>query len=256
MRNITILLVCMLFAFQAALAQRTITGTVISSEDGSGIPGATVVVQGTTMGTTTDMAGKYQLTVPDNARVLEFSFIGMKRVEVMIGNQVVINVTLEPDVVDIEGVVVTALGIEREQRSIGFSLQEIGGDVIGQTGNPNLVTSLQGKVAGMEVRQSSGMPGAAATILIRGARSFSGNNQPLVVVDGMPIRSTPDIFANVIGTQYTQRLLDINPNDIENITVLKGQAAAALYGMEAFNGVLVITTKSGRGQAIGRPVVS
>jgi len=256
MRKITILLACMLFALQAAFAQRTITGTVTSSEDGGGIPGATVMVKGTTIGVTTDAAGKYQITVPETARVLVFSFIGKKTVEVFFENQNVVNVTLDPDVFDLEGVVVTALGIPRERRSLGYAVQEVGGEELARSSNPNLNTALSGKVAGLEVRQSSGMPGAPTTIFIRGARSFSGNNQPLYVVDGMPIVSGNDYDQNVTGAYHANRTIDIDPNDIESINVLKGQVAAALYGLRATNGVIVITTKSGRGAQVGKPVIT
>jgi TonB-linked SusC/RagA family outer membrane protein len=256
MRKVTILLVCMLFAVQAVFAQRTITGTVNSSDDGSGIPGATVVVKGTTIGVTTDINGRYSINVPETASTLVFSFIGKKTVEVIFGTQTTVNVTLESDVFDLEGVVVTALGIARERRALGYSVQEVGGEELARSGNPNLATALQGKVAGLEVRQSSGMPGAPSTIFIRGARSFSGNNQPLYVVDGMPIRSANDYDQNVTGSYHANRTIDIDPNDIESINVLKGQVAAALYGLNATNGVIIITTKSGRGAKAGKPVIT
>lgn len=256
MRKITILLACIFFAAQAVFAQRTITGTVTSSEDGGGIPGATVMVKGTTIGVTTDLAGKYQIAVPETARVLVFQFIGRKTVEVFFESQTVVNVSLEPDVFDLEGVVVTALGIPREKRSLGYAVQEVGGEELSRSSNPNLATALSGKVAGLEVRQSSGMPGAPTTIFIRGARSFSGNNQPLYVVDGMPIASGNDYDQNVTGSYHANRAIDIDPNDIESINVLKGQVAAALYGLRATNGVIVITTKSGRGAQVGKPVIT
>ncbi len=258
MRKFMMMLALLIFAgMQVVLAQVTVTGTVSSSEDGKPIPGATVLVKGTTVGMTTDLDGKYSLQVPGSGRILVFSFVGMKTKEVAIGNQKTINVTLDPDVLDIEGVVVTALGISREKKSLGYAVQEASGVEMSRAANPNIQTTLSGKFAGVQVRQSSGMPGAPAQIFIRGARSFSGDNTPLYVVDGLPITSTNDYASNVTGSAYSNRAADIDPNDIESINVLKGQAAAALYGMRASNGVIIITTKKGKAAAgMGRPVVN
>jgi TonB-linked SusC/RagA family outer membrane protein len=202
------------------------------------------------------MSGKYSINVPGQGRTLQFSFVGMKTKEVTIGNQTVINVVLDPDVMDIEGVVVTALGISRDKKSLGYATQEVTSEQLNRASNPSMLTTLSGKVAGVEVRQSSGMPGAPATILIRGARSFSGNNTPLYVIDGMPIATEADYEQNVTGAFSANRAIDIDPSDIESINVLKGQAAAALYGIKASNGVIIITTKSGKGAPKGKPVVN
>lgn len=258
MRKFALMLVLLIFAgVQVILAQTTVTGTVSSSEDGKGIPGATVLVKGTTVGLTTDMSGKYSINVPASGRILQFSFVGMKTKEVTIGSQTVINVVLDPDVLDIEGVVVTALGISREKKSLGYAVQEATGEEMTRAANPSLESTLSGKFAGVQVRQSSGMPGAPSQIYIRGARAFSGNNAPLYVVDGMPISSESDYASNVTGAAYSNRAADLDPNDIESINVLKGQAAAALYGQRASNGVIIITTKKGKNAtALGKPVVS
>ena len=245
---------CGVFSMQAQTRQ--ITGTVTSAEDGSTIPGASVLVLGTTIGTVTDFEGAYSLSVPADAATLMVSYIGFVTQEVFIDGRTVVNVELEPDVLALEEVVVTALGITRERRSLGYSVQEVGGEDIARTGNPNLLTALSGKVAGLEVRQSSGMPGAPVTMFIRGARSFSGNNQPLYVIDGMPIYSGSDYTQNVTGAYHANRAIDLDPNNIETVTVLKGQSAAALYGMRASNGVILITTKSGRGAAVGQPTIT
>jgi TonB-linked SusC/RagA family outer membrane protein len=236
---------CGLFSVHAQTRQ--ITGTVTSAEDGSTIPGASVVVQGTTVGTVTNFDGYYQLSVPATATNLVVSYVGYATRVIAIEGRTTINVQLVQDVLALDEVVVTALGITRERRSLGYSVQEVGGDDLSRTGNPSLLTALAGKVAGLEIRQSSGMPGAPVTMFIRGARSFSGNNQPLYVVDGMPIYSGSDYTQNVTGAYHANRALDIDPNNIESVTVLKGQSAAALYGMRASNGVIIITTKSGRG---------
>lgn len=259
MRKFALMLALLVFAgVQVVLAQTTITGTVTSSEDGQGIPGATVLVKGTTVGLTTDMSGKYSIKVPAQGKILQFSFVGMKTTDVTIGNQTVINVVLDPDVMNIEGVVVTALGISKERKALGYSAQEVKSDDLSRSGSSNLSTALQGKVSGIEIKPSSGMPGASSQIVIRGARSFSGNNTPLYVIDGLPISSTADFSTmnSVTGADIANRAVDIDPNDIESINILKGQAAAALYGIRASNGVIIITTKSGKGNKTGKPMIS
>ena len=233
-----------------------ITGAVTSAEDGMFIPGVSVMVKGTTIGTSTDADGKYSLAVPQTATTLVFSFVGLRTLEAVIAGRTVIDVVLTFDALALEEIVVTALGIRREKKALGYSVQEVGGDEISRSSNPNLMTALSGKVAGLEVRQSSGMPGAPSTIFIRGARSFSGNNQPLYVVDGMPIASGTDYDQNVTSSYHGSRVIDIDPNDIESVNVLKGQAAAALYGLRASNGVIIITTKSGSQAKVGKPMVT
>ena len=148
----------------------------------------------------------------------------------------------------IEDVVITAMGISREKKALGYSVQDIKSDELVNAANTSLGSALQGKVSGIDITPSSGMPGASSKIVIRGARSFDGDNTPLYVVDGMPIASTPDVYTDesVTGSDYSSRALDIDPNDIESVNILKGQAASALYGMRASNGVIIITTKKGK----------
>jgi len=256
------------FLLSANAQQKTISGTVISSVEGEGaMPGVSVSVKGTTIGIVTDIDGKYTLTVPQDAATLVFSYIGMKRQEVEIGNQSVIDVIMEPDVLGLDEVVVTAFGISREKKALGYAVQDVKTDVIERTGNSDLAGAMQGKIAGIDIKPSSGMPGASSQIVIRGARSFTGNNTPLYIIDGMPVASTADIQSGaggdfstagsgVTGSDISNRAVDINPSDIESINILKGQAAAALYGIRASNGVVVITTKSGRNNKIGKPVVN
>jgi TonB-linked SusC/RagA family outer membrane protein len=250
------LTIFLLSCFISLQAQITITGVVISAEDQMPVPGATVVVEGTTIGSVTDFEGRYSISVPEDAETLIFSFIGLRTLEVPIQGRTVIDVQLETDLLVVDEVVVTALGITRERRSLGYTVQDVAGEELARAGNPNLVTSLAGRVAGFEVRQSSGMPGAPAQIFIRGARSFSADNTPLYVVDGMPIHGQNDWTSNVTGAAFSNRAIDIDPNDIESVTVLKGQAASALYGLRASNGVIIITTRSGRGSPMGRPTVN
>ena len=252
----------------AAAQQKTVSGTVTSSVQGEGVmPGVAVSVPGTTTGTTTDINGKYSLLVPENVTSLLFSYIGMKKQEVDITGRNLVDVLMDPDVQGLDEVVVTALGISREKKALGYAVQDVKSDVIERTGNTDLSGALQGKIAGIDIKPSSGMPGASSQVVIRGARSFTGNNTPLYVVDGMPIASTSDIQSGsggdfsqmgygVSGSDISNRAVDINPSDIESINILKGQAAAALYGIRASNGVIVITTKSGRYNAVGKPVVS
>jgi len=253
------MLVLLIFAgVQVVLAQTTISGVVTSADDGQPIPGVSVRVKNTTVGMTTDINGRYNLKVPADAQILEFSFVGMTTKDVTIGKQTTINVALETSVMDIEGVVVTAMGISREKKALGYSAQQVDSEDLTRTGSSNLAMAMQGKVTGVEIKPSSGMPGASSQVVIRGARSFSGNNTPLYVVDGMPIASTPDFSTgnSVTGADIANRAVDIDPSDIESINVLKGQAAAALYGIRASNGVIIITTKSGKGKTIGKPNVS
>jgi TonB-linked SusC/RagA family outer membrane protein len=249
MKKVVLLSFLLLFTLvsQAWAQTRTVSGRV-TGPDGEGLPGVTVVERGTTNGMSTGVNGEYSLVVPENA-VLVFSFIGFNTQEIPVSGRNEVNVRMSADARQLGEVVVTAFGIERETKALSYSVQEVSGEAVSRAGQPNVANALQGKVAGVIVRQSSGMPGASATITVRGNRSFTGNNQPLYVVDGMPIASNADFGGAVSGTDASSRALDINPNDIESISVLKGGAAAALYGIRASNGVVVITTKSGRGAA-------
>jgi len=230
-----------------AAQPRLVTGTVTSAEDGSPLPGVSVSVRGTTAGTITDMNGQYQLNVPGNADELVFSFVGLLTREVEFTGQDRIDVTLEQDLLKIDEVVVTAMGIRKEKKALGYSVQEIDEERISAAKNADLSKSLQGKIAGITVKQSSGMPGATSHVTIRGNVSLTGNNQPLYVVDGMPVASEKAFVERVgEGTNPSSRVVDINPEDIESISVLKGATASALYGLRAANGVVVITTKSGK----------
>ena len=242
---------------------KIITGKVTSKEDGSSLPGVTVLVKGTTMGTTTDIDGTYLLNVHSSGKVLVFSYLGMKSLEITIGTSKTIDAALEPDIMNIEGVVVTALGITREKKALGYSVQEVGGDDIATGSETNMINSLSGKVSGIAISSSSTM-GGSSRVLLRGARSMTGNNQPLYVIDGIPIDNSnfADLDASSLtsannqrrgggGTDYGNMAQDINPNDIATITVLKGANAAALYGSRATNGVILITTKKGKASKKG-----
>lgn len=234
---------------------KVLTGVV--SEGSSPLPGVSIVIQGTQEGVQTDLDGKYSINVK-TGDVLVFSFIGMKDVKHVVDNASFFNVSMnsQEDVLDV--VVVTAMGIKRSAKALGYATQEIKGDKLNQTDNSSLSGALQGKVSGVQITPSSGAPGASSQIVIRGARSFTGNNTPLYVIDGMPVESTADFSTggSVSGSDIANRAVDIDPNDIETINILKGQAASALYGIRASNGVIVITTKSGKGLEEGKPVIS
>ena len=248
MKKILLLLICLTTGLSALWAQpREITGRVTSAKDGTTLPGVSVAVKGTTLGTITDIDGKFILKVPQDAKTLIFSFVGMKAKEVEIQGTTV-NAALSPDMVGINEVVVTALGITREKRSLGYAVQEVKGDDVNQVKSDNFVSSLSGKVSGVHVQNSTNF-GGSMNVIIRGQSSLTQNNQALYVVDGIPIDNSTD---NNTGQQdgksgydYGNSASDINPEDIASISVLKGAAATALYGSRAANGVILITTKKG-----------
>nr|WP_289834324.1 SusC/RagA family TonB-linked outer membrane protein [Parabacteroides goldsteinii] len=219
-----------------------------------------MVVKGTMVGIVTDYDGNFTLEVPSNGKVLIVSYVGMLTQEVPVSPNV--RVVLKSDTQNLDEVVVTAMGISKEKKALGYAVQDVKGEKLTQAANSNLAGALQGKVSGLDIKPSSGMPGASSQITIRGARSFSGDNTPLYVIDGMPVTSTPDVDTDlqnngsVSGADFANRAVDIDPNDIESINILKGQAASALYGIRASNGVIVITTKSGKGLAKGKPQIS
>ena len=252
-RFATLLAFFVFVGFQILQAQETlITGSVISSEDESALPGVSVVVKGTTVGTTTDIDGNFSLTVPEGTQSLVFTFIGMKRQEVLLGDRTRIDVVLEPDVIGLDEVVVTALGIRRSEKRLGYATTQVSGDELSQPRAHSAMNTLQGKVAGVNISTASGAPGASTKVVIRGYSSIGGDNQPLYVIDGIPLNNTPGNFYDgggnndVVRTQdFGNRANDINPDDIESITVLKGASATALYGSRAANGVIMITTKQG-----------
>jgi TonB-linked SusC/RagA family outer membrane protein len=252
-----------LFVFTMLLAQfafaqeRRIKGTVTSG--GEPVPYISVLAKGTTLGVSTDAAGNYEFTVPQSAKTLVFSGLGYKTKEVDISNGTVFNVDLESDALQLNEVVVTAIGITREKKALGYSTQEVNPDEIVQSRESNLVNGLSGKLAGVTVTNSSGAAGSAAFIAIRGMHSIVGDNSPLFVVDGIPIDNSentggnPDNGTNnqLFNTNASNRALDLNPDDIENVNVLKGPAATALYGIRAANGAVIITTKKGRATSGG-----
>lgn len=229
------------------MAQRQVSGKIVDETENSPLPGVNIIVKGTSIGTTSDVNGAYSLEVPEENSELIFSFIGYKTVEVNIGNRSVVDVTLAQDVTQLGEVVVTALGIEREQKSLGYAVSEVEGEELNQAKEVNFVNSLSGKVPGLQISQTNGGPGSSTRVVIRGNSSLLGDNQALFVVDGVPVLNSGEgEGADFSGNKdYGSPIQDINPEDIESISVLRGPNAAALYGSRGANGVILITTKRG-----------
>ena len=240
-----------------AAQQKLVTGRV-TDEQSAPLPGASVVIRGTTTGTVTNSAGTFSIRAAPG-QVLSFRFLGMTPVARTVGDESVINVALRRSAISLDAVVVTALGQTTAERALGTAQQSVAGTQIAQSQRENFVNALQGRIAGVNVVSSSGVPGASSSITIRGVSSISSSNQPLMIVDGLPIdnktlntntlpsdRPGSSTAFNNRGVDFTNRAADINPEDIESITVLKGPEAAALYGIDAANGAIVITTKRGR----------
>lgn len=251
MRILLVTAWCLAITLSGVQAQeRTVTGKVTAAEDGSPLPGVNVVIKGSAVGTVTDVNGNYSLSVPPES-TLVFSFIGLTSIEVPVGERSIVDVKMAQDVQQLGEVIVTAAGIERQTRALGYSVERVSGDRIAQRSEPDVLRSLQGKVAGVNILSTSGAPGSATRITIRGNKSFFGNNQPLFVVDGIPFDNSYNTSSNELtdGAAYSGRIADLDPNNIESINVLPGGAAAALYGVRASNGVVVITTKAGSSRA-------
>jgi len=250
MKKLTLLMALMLFcSWQVVFAQKTITGKVTDANNGTTLPGVNVVVKGTTTGTVTDMNGAYSLKVAANAQTLVFSFIGYTTKEEAIGTKTTIDISLAPSAELLDEVVVTALGISREKRALGYAVAQVNAKELTNTGSTNFGSALYGKAAGVRVSTAPGGATSAVNINIRGINSLSGTSVPIVVVDGIPIRVGESNNDGYWGDTRIRGngLIDVNPEDIESLTILKGASACALYGSEGANGVVVITTKSGKG---------
>ena len=241
MRKILLLGLTLFLVNAMAFAQgRVITGTVTSTEDGMGVPGATVLVKGTTIGTATDIDGKYSVNVPAGSNVLVFTFVGLISQEVNIGNRSTINVVLESDVTALSEVIVTGYGTQ-PKREVTGAVSSVKGDAIQNLPLQSFDRALQGRASGVQVRSSNGLPGGAVNIRIRGVGSINAGNEPLFIVDGVQLNNQ----SNAAFTQ-SNPLAFLNPNDIESMEILKDAASAAIYGSQAANGVVIITTKKGK----------
>ncbi len=246
-KKIFISICALLLTSSIALAQKTVTGTV--SDSAGPLPGASIVEKGTTNGVETDFDGKFSIKVPNNA-VLVVSFIGFKNKEISVKGKTNLTILLEEDAETLQEVVVNALGFKVRTDKLGSAVSSVKAQDLVSSGETSVTNAMQGKMAGVNITRSTGDPGAGSNIRIRGANTIYGSSQPLIIVDGIPISNSSDSGGGSSstgnGTSQQSRLNDINPNDIESLQVLKGASAAALWGSRASNGVIMITTKSGK----------
>lgn len=239
------------------LSQQLVTGQVTSASDGQGLPGLSILIKGTTIGTVTNQEGRYSIEAGPDA-VLVFSFVGFETQEVPVQGRTVIDIVMQESAQALDEVVVTALGIQREERSLGFSVGQVDGEELTRVAQENVLNSMAGKVAGVTIN-STGGPGSSVSMIIRGATSLNSDNQPLFVVDGVPMANG---FHNVGGfgkdnrVDYGNAISDLDPESIESVSVLKGPSAAALYGVRAGHGVVLITTKKAKGTGMKVSVTS
>lgn len=253
MKKTLLFTLLMLLGAGYSYAQR-VTGKVTSKEDGKPLPFVTVVVKGFTSATTsTNDNGEYSINVPAGGEVLSFSFFGMKSQDVRVGGRAVIDVILESEENLLTETVVTAMGIKRERKALGYAVQDLKGNELLKNKDANIINSLNGKIAGVNVTNSGGAPGESSSIIIRGGTSLERDNQPLFIIDGIPMDNSTGQGDNSAfdgstnsSTTNSNRAMDINPEDIESISILKGPAAAALYGLRAAAGAVVITTRKGQ----------
>lgn len=247
LKQLSICFALILFASYANGQGTLLSGTIRSEGDGAPLSGVSVMIQGTQTGTVTDAKGKFSLSARDKNVILVFSIVGYQPLTFPVGNRSTIAVNLVKDANRLSEVVVTAFGIEKNKKALGYSTQVIDGSKLTEARESNVVNSLKGRVAGLHVNPSSGGVGGSSFVVIRGNSSLTGNSQPLYVVDGVPIdNQTLDAATVASGRDYGDGIGNINPDDIENVTVLKGPAAASLYGARGSNGVILITTKKGR----------
>lgn len=260
MKKIVIAALACLMAISSSLyaQERTITGKVTDAADGSSLPGVNVLVVGTTTGTITNMDGDYSITVPSDNASLQFSFTGYTPQTISATGRNVIDVSLVISDVTLDDVVVTALGLSREKKALGYAITQVDGEVLSNVKESNVINSLAGRVAGVNLTQSTSGLGGGTMVILRGNSSLTGNNQPLYIIDGISIDNSGygsaagENTANYSQSDYGTGISDINPDDVASITVLKGPNAAALYGSRAANGVIVITTKKGKaGKGLG-----
>lgn len=256
MKRCLLVIGTILFLWGTSFAQRTITGT-ISDETGEPLIGASVLIKGTATGTVTDFDGAYSLDIPDGEQMLVISYTGYSTQEITTTASNIIDIVLREGIT-LETAVVTALGIQREEKAVGYAVQQVDGDNVKRSGAVSAIDGLRGQAAGVNIVRSSGAAGGGSRIVVRGQTSLTGNNQALIVVDGVRINNSSfyteaggasSTSGSTAGTDSSNRAMDLNPDDIESINVLKGAAATALYGVDGANGVVVITTKKG---AVGK----
>ena len=239
-------------SFNAVLAQQqSVSGIVKEAATNEPMIGATIVIKGTGVGTVANIDGEYELNAsPED--ILEFSYIGMETQQELVGDRKVINVTLSAGAFAIEEVVVTAMGIERKAKSLTYATEQVSGNELTRAKDPSMINSLQGKTAGLNITPNATGAGGSSRIILRGNKSVWGNNEPLIVIDGIPMNNpkTSQLSGEYEGRDGGSALSNLNPDDIASMNVLKGASAAALYGSMAANGVIMINTKKGREGAI------
>jgi TonB-linked SusC/RagA family outer membrane protein len=254
MKKFLLLCSAVVFALSSAWAQeRTVSGKVTSTEDGSPLPGVNVVIKGTTNGTVTDADGNYRLSLPSSGGSLVFSFIGLQSQEILVGDRAVVDVSLSLDVTQLSEVVVTGLGVEKEKKSLSYQVTTIAGGNLAQKPETDVGRLLRGKVAGANITQTSGVTGSGTNIILRGYTSISGSNQPLWVIDGVPFdggTNTQDDFQD--GQTESSRFLDLDPNNIESVNVLTSLSSTVVYGDRGRNGVILVTTKNGSNKKLNK----
>ena len=245
-KRMYVILILLFASFASAMAQVKVSGTV-TDPDGSKIPGVSVVQKGTTIGTSTDNDGKFSLNLNSSSAVLQFTFVGMKPVEEVVNGRSVINVKMESESIGVTEVVVTALGIQREKKTLTYASQQVSGDEMLKARDQNFMNALSGKASGLDIKTSSSGAGGSTKAVLRGNKSLVGLSEPLYVIDGIPMVNNkggqPDSYG---GTDGGDGLSAINSDDIESINVLKGANASILYGSQGANGVVLITTKKGK----------
>ena len=248
MNKLTLILLAIFFSAGLYGQQRTVTGKVVD-DNGTPLISATVVVladDGTSRsGTSTDLDGNFSLSVPAGTQKLLVSYVGYESKEVSITGRDNIQVTLQPAATELEDVVVTALGIRKEKKALGYAFSDVEGEQLTKNRDVNFINTISNKIAGVNISQTAGGAGTSSRIIIRGIKSLSTESQPLIVVDGVPIDNSSDGASWLGGLDYGNSLMGISPDDIETMSVLKGPNAAALYGSRAATGVILITTKKG-----------
>ncbi|MEL7427293.1 MAG: carboxypeptidase-like regulatory domain-containing protein, partial [Bacteroidota bacterium] len=249
MKKLSLVLSLVLFTVGFALAQRTVTGT-ITDDGGEPLIGASILVKGTSSGTVTDIDGSYSVDLPDGSSTLVVSYTGFETREIEVGASNVMDITMSEGVA-LDEVVVTGLGIRREKKALGYAVTTLSTDALELRPEADVARVLRGKVPGVDISATSGLAGAGTNVIIRGYSSITGSNQPLFIVDGVPFNSgTSEDRGNLAGGQTSSsRFLDLDPNNIAEVSVLKGLSATVLYGENGRNGVILITTKNGRGGA-------
>lgn len=245
MKKHLMMLLLLIAGASALWAQKTVTGKIRSADDGLTLPGVSIVEKGTTNGTTTDMEGNFTINVKDDASVLLFTFMGMQPQEMKVGNQSEIKFKMKSDATRLEEVEVSALGIKRSKDKSSSSSTKVTGEKIQQSSEAGIIQAMSGKSSGVNIVQNTGDPGAGAYIQLRGQSTVYQSVQPLIVVDGVPM-SNSSIGGDIDGVAQQSRMNDLNPEDIASIEVLKGAAAAAVWGTRAANGVIIVTTKKGK----------